>query len=147
MLQAARFSILILLLSLIGCYPAYNWRLVQTDEFGWEALFPAKPNRSTRKINILNRSREMVITIDRYSVLVDDMNFVLDVMNYEGEVSASPGSLQGFINDALKNNFNMRSFDKKDSLLKIRETSLKKNLKKRKKFKNKIKKKYDSSIR
>ena len=35
----------------------------------------------------------------------------------------------------------MRSFDKKDSLLKIRETSLKKNLKKRKKFKNKIKKK------
>ncbi len=109
MLQAARFSILILLLSLIGCYPAYNWRLVQTDEFGWEALFPAKPNRSTRKINILNRSREMVITIDRYSVLVDDMNFVLDVMNYEGEVSASPGSLQGFINDALKNNFNMTS--------------------------------------
>ena len=41
----------------------------------------------------------------------------------------------------------MRSFDKKDSLLKIRETSLKKNLKKRKKLKNKIKKKYDSSIR
>ena len=41
----------------------------------------------------------------------------------------------------------MRSFDKKDSLLKIRETSLKKNLKKRKKFKNNIKKKYDSSIR
>ena len=41
----------------------------------------------------------------------------------------------------------MRSFDKKDSLLKIRESSLKKNLKKRKKFKNKIKKKYDSSIR
>ena len=41
----------------------------------------------------------------------------------------------------------MRSFDKKDSLLKIREISLKKNLKKRKKFKNNIKKKYDSSIR
>ena len=32
----------------------------------------------------------------------------------------------------------MRSFVKKDSLLKTRETSLKKNLKKRKKFKNKI---------
>ena len=35
----------------------------------------------------------------------------------------------------------MKSFVKKDSLLRIRETSLKKNLKKRKKFKNKIKKK------
>ena len=41
----------------------------------------------------------------------------------------------------------MKSFDKKDSLLRTRETSLKKNLKKRKKFKNKIKKKNDSLIR
>ena len=35
----------------------------------------------------------------------------------------------------------MKSFVKKDSILKIREISLKKNLKKRKKFKIKIKKK------
>ena len=41
----------------------------------------------------------------------------------------------------------MQSFGKKDSLLKIRETSLKKNLKKRKKFKIKNKKNYDSTIR
>ena len=41
----------------------------------------------------------------------------------------------------------MKSFVKKDSLLKIRADSLKKNLKKRKKFKIKIKKKHDSSIR
>ena len=40
----------------------------------------------------------------------------------------------------------MRSFYKKDSLLKVREILLKKNLKKRKKFKNKTKKKNDSSI-
>ena len=41
----------------------------------------------------------------------------------------------------------MRSFVKKDSLLKNRETSLKKNLKKRKKLKNRNKKKDDSFIR
>ena len=41
----------------------------------------------------------------------------------------------------------MKSFVKKDSLLRIRENSLKKNLKKRKKFKNKIKKRNDSLIR
>ncbi len=41
----------------------------------------------------------------------------------------------------------MKSFDKKDSLKKIRENSLKKNLKKRRKFNNKIKKKDDSFIR
>ena len=41
----------------------------------------------------------------------------------------------------------MKSFAKKDSLLKIRDNSLKKNLKKRKKFKSKIKKRNDRSIR
>ena len=35
----------------------------------------------------------------------------------------------------------MKSFAKEDSLLKIREVSLKKNLNKRKKFKKKVKKK------
>jgi len=41
----------------------------------------------------------------------------------------------------------MKSYDKKDSLFKIRETALKKNLKKRKKFKVIKKKKNDSSFR
>ena len=41
----------------------------------------------------------------------------------------------------------MKSFDKKDSLLKIREIVFKKNLKKRKKFKSKNRKKNDSSFR
>ena len=41
----------------------------------------------------------------------------------------------------------MKSFAKEDSLLKIRENSLKRNLKKSKKFKSKIKKKNDRSIR
>ena len=41
----------------------------------------------------------------------------------------------------------MRSFAKKDSLFKNRANSLKKNLKKRKKFKTKVKKRDDSFIR
>jgi hypothetical protein len=41
----------------------------------------------------------------------------------------------------------MKSYDKKDSLFKIRETALKKNLKKRKKLKIIKKKKNDSSFR
>tara|TARA_B100000242_G_C42843110_1_gene391553 strand:- start:531 stop:656 length:126 start_codon:yes stop_codon:yes gene_type:complete len=41
----------------------------------------------------------------------------------------------------------MKSFDKKDSLIKKRETALKKNLKKRKKYKTSLKEKNGSSIR
>ena len=43
--------------------------------------------------------------------------------------------------------FLMKSFEKKDSLLKLRENALKKNLKKRKKFKKLTKRKNVSSIR
>ena len=41
----------------------------------------------------------------------------------------------------------MKSFEKKDSLLKLRENALKKNLKKRKKFKISTKRKNVSSVR
>ncbi len=41
----------------------------------------------------------------------------------------------------------MKSFEKKDSLLKIRGVALKKNLKKRKKFKTLTKRKNVSSVR
>ena len=41
----------------------------------------------------------------------------------------------------------MKSFEKKDSLIKSRESALKKNLKKRKKFKTEKKRKNDSPIR
>ncbi len=41
----------------------------------------------------------------------------------------------------------MKSFDKKDSLVKKREVALKKNLKKRKKNKLKIKEKYVGTFR
>jgi hypothetical protein len=41
----------------------------------------------------------------------------------------------------------MKSFEKKDSLLKSREAALKKNLKKRKKIRIKKKEKNDSSFR
>ena len=41
----------------------------------------------------------------------------------------------------------MKSFEKKDSLIKIRESALKKNLKKRKKFKNLTKRKNVGSVR
>ena len=41
----------------------------------------------------------------------------------------------------------MKSFEKQDSLIKMREASLKKNLKKKKKFKIMKKKKNDSAFR
>ena len=76
----------ILACSVLSCYPTYNWRLVQTEQFGWEALFPAKPKRNSRKIIIQDQPKQTVIKIDRYSVALNQMDFILDVISFEGEM-------------------------------------------------------------
>ena len=102
-----KFSLVSLSFILLSCYPTYNWRLVQTEEFGWEALFPAKPKRDRRNINITYKSKQKVITVDRYSVVLNDMNFVLDVMSYEGNTTESDIFLKNSIKKSLRENFNV----------------------------------------
>ena len=97
-------SILLIILacSLLSCYPTYNWRLVQTEQFGWEALFPAKPKRNSRKIIIQDQPEQTVIKIDRYSVALNQMNFILDVISFEGKMPENVSSLQEYLNKMLK---------------------------------------------
>ena len=98
---------LILACSVLGCYPAYNWRLVQTEQFGWEALFPAKPKRNSRKIVIQDHPKRAVIKIDRYSVALNQMDFILDVISFEGEIPDADSSLQEYVSKMLKINLNI----------------------------------------
>ena len=93
---------IILASSLLSCYPTYNWRLVQTEQFGWEALFPAKPKRNSRKIIIQDQPEQTVIKIDRYSVALNQMNFILDVISFEGKMFENVSSLQEYVNKMLK---------------------------------------------
>ena len=99
--------IIILACSVLSCYPTYNWRLVQTEQYGWEALFPAKPKRNSRKIIIRDQSKQAVIKMDRYSVALNQMDFILDVISFEGEMSHIGGSLKGYVNKMLKTNLNI----------------------------------------
>ena len=100
---------IILTCSVISCYPTYNWRLVQTEQFGWEALFPAKPKRNSRKIIIEDHSKQTVIKIDRYSVALNQMDFILDVISFEGEITDIGSSLQEYVNKMLKISLNIPS--------------------------------------
>ena len=99
--------VIILACSVLSCYPTYNWRLVQTEQFGWEALFPAKPKRNSRKIIIQDQPKQAVIKIDRYSVALNQMDFILDVISFEGEMSDIGSSLQEYVNKMLKTNLNI----------------------------------------
>ena len=99
--------IVILACTVLSCYPTYNWRLVQTEQFGWEALFPAKPKRNSRKIIVQDQPKQAVIKIERYSVALNQMDFILDVISFEGEMSHIGGSLEGYVNNMLKTNLNI----------------------------------------
>ena len=99
--------VIILACSVLSCYPTYNWRLVQTEQYGWEALFPAKPKRNSRKIIIRDQPKQAVIKMDRYSVALNQMDFILDVISFEGEMSHIGGSLKGYVNKMLKTNLNI----------------------------------------
>ena len=98
---------IILACSVLSCYPTYNWRLVQTEQFGWEALFPAKPKRNSRKIIIHDQPKQVVIKIDRYSVALNQMDFILDVISFEGEMPDIGSSLQEYVNKMLKTTLNI----------------------------------------
>ena len=109
-IKSMRYSstlIVILACSVLSCYPTYNWRLVQTEQYGWEALFPAKPKRNSRKIIIRDLPKQAVIKMDRYSVALNQMDFILDVISFEGEMSHIGGSLKGYVNKMLKTNLNI----------------------------------------
>ena len=98
---------LILACSVLGCYPTYNWRLVQTEQFGWEALFPAKPKRNSRKIIIHDQPKQVAIKIDRYSVALNQMNFILDVISFEAEMPGDINLVQEYVSKMLKTNLNI----------------------------------------
>ena len=109
-IKSMRYSstlVIILACSVLSCYPTYNWRLVQTEQYGWEALFPAKPKRNSRKIIIRDQPKQSVIKMDRYSVALNQMDFILDVISFEGEMSHIGGSLEGYVNNMLKTNLNI----------------------------------------
>ena len=82
---------------------------MQTDQFGWEALFPAKPERNSRKIIIQEQPSQPVIKIDRYSVKLNQMDFILDVISFEEEIAQSSTSLQEYVNEMLRNNLHISS--------------------------------------
>ncbi|HNU10458.1 MAG TPA: hypothetical protein PKJ45_03730 [Rubrivivax sp.] len=52
-----------LCLGLAGCAPELNWRQVQFDEAGVSQLFPCKPRRQQRTIQLVGQPRTLVLQL------------------------------------------------------------------------------------
>lgn len=53
------WTLLAVALSLAGCSPSLDWRSVRMDDAGLTALFPCKPERAVRPVELQGRSVEL----------------------------------------------------------------------------------------
>ena len=65
-----------ILLSLIACTPRFDWREMRHPDFGYLALFPAKPVQATRNLTLAGK----VYPLTLQAAQVDDALFAVGVI-------------------------------------------------------------------
>jgi hypothetical protein len=60
-MQTVQLAVLAGLLMLHGCSPTFNWREVRTASSSVQALFPCKPETSTRQVTLTNQAVQMTL--------------------------------------------------------------------------------------
>ncbi|MEY3572814.1 MAG: hypothetical protein RJA77_729 [Pseudomonadota bacterium] len=71
----------LLLLGLLGCTPALNWRIVHHPDGLWSATFPDKPVQVTRSVNMPTESGETLtaVSMTLWSVRIQEQTFTIGV--------------------------------------------------------------------
>jgi len=71
----------LMLLALLGCTPALNWRVVHHPDGIWSATFPDKPVQVTRTVNIPSQGDEVLaeIAMTLWSVRIQEQTFTIGV--------------------------------------------------------------------
>ncbi len=111
----------IAVLILTACSPRYDWREVRSDQSGWVALFPDKPQTQTRAMTLEGRSLDMTMTIAR----VNEISFVLGYVTQKNSVpdtsTQSEGKsepvLKGLLRDAMLRNIQATKQSEQDALI------------------------------
>lgn len=70
-----------------GCTPKYDWRILDNEEFGWVATFPAKPVEVTRRVAMEGFETPVGLTLK--SARIDNTMFAVGWVARE---AAPPGS-------------------------------------------------------
>lgn len=50
-------------LTLLGCTPKYDWRVIQSEEYRWSATFPAKPVEVSRTVSMTGVDQPVKLTL------------------------------------------------------------------------------------
>ena len=116
---------------LLGCTPRFDWRVIKSDD-GWEAIFPKKPLKKKRTIELLIENRTSKVEISRYFCKVENITFILEISKFlNPSNNDSPQSLEKKLFDTMKENFTV-SYKKNIGEIKIFDGHIKNNFEKNK---------------
>ena len=68
-----------IVVALVACSPAYNWRTLNLDSVGAQALVPCKPEYSARQVPLLDD--QTGVTLHMQACDVDDVTYALSWLN------------------------------------------------------------------
>ena len=125
------YTCLILILLLLGCTPLFDWRVVNSDD-GWEAIFPKKPLKKKRIIDLFFENQIFKIEISRYFCKVENITFVIETSKYlTSKNTNSIHALEKKLLGSMKENYSI-SYKKNIEEIKIFDGHVKSNYKKNK---------------
>jgi hypothetical protein len=92
----------ILLISISGCTPTYDWRTVRSDDLLYEALYPGKPSRAEKIMTFQGQK----ITMTMEAVKVKDGLYAVGVIQVPPELRSldSTNSLITFVQNGMLGN-------------------------------------------
>ena len=68
----------LLLPFVLGCSPAFDWRVYYATENDWQAFFPSKPFKKVRDLNLLIDDTPVQLKMTQNSTKVNKMVFTVD---------------------------------------------------------------------
>lgn len=94
--------------SLLGCTPRHDWRAVQSEEYRWSAMFPAKPVEVSRTVSIGGLDHAVKLTL-RSAKIGDTMfavGWVAHQSNAEKDAAKTAEKIRAALEAAMLKNIN-----------------------------------------
>lgn len=91
-----------LFISISGCTPTYDWRIVRSDDLLYEALYPGKPSRAEKVMSFQGQKLSMTME----AVKVKDGLYAVGVIQVPPELRSidSTNSLLSFVQNGMLSN-------------------------------------------
>lgn len=89
-----------LVISLVACTPAFDWRTVRSDDLYYEALYPSKPSRAEKTILIDGEKLTMTMEAAR----AEDALYAVGLIQIPKNSKINPNVVLGYLKNGMLSN-------------------------------------------